>query len=277
MRWLYRLLGFRADATLARSIVLGVLPFAALLAVYAYGSHVRKAENPDDKLLPSFSQMAEATRAAVFDADKRTGERIAVQDTGASLRRIILGVLAAASAGLIIGLHIGLFGNLRALLLPLLTFLSIIPPLAILPIILIVFGVGETAKFVLIFWTFSTIARDVNLAVHMIPQEQIVKAMTLGASPFEVAYRVIFPQILPRLLETVRLTLGAAWLFLIAAEVIASTEGLGYRVYLMRRYLAMDTILPYVVWITFLGFTANLAIGKWISWRYPWYVKSANS
>ncbi|MBI2039382.1 MAG: ABC transporter permease subunit [Candidatus Niyogibacteria bacterium] len=274
MRWIYRLLGFRADATLARSIILGILPFAALLAIYAYSSHARKAENPDDKLLPSFSQMTEAARSAIFDADKRTGERIAIQDTRVSLRRIGIGILAAATAGLIIGLHIGLFGNLRALLLPILTFLSIIPPLAILPIIFIVFGVGETAKFVLIFWTFSTIARDVNLAVRMIPQEQIVKAMTLGASPFEVAYRVVFPQIFPRLLETVRLTLGAAWLFLIASEAIASTEGLGFRIFLVRRYLAMDTIFPYVLWITLLGFAANWAIGKWISLRYPWYARS---
>ena len=62
------------------------------------------------------------------------------------------------------------------------------------------------------------------------------------------------PQVLPRLIDTVRLALGAAWLFLIAAEAIASTEGLGYRIFLVRRYLAMDVILPYVAWITFLGF-----------------------
>ena len=54
------------------------------------------------------------------------------------------------------------------------------------------------------------------------------------------------PQVLPRLIDTVRLALGAAWLFLIAAEAIAATEGLGYRIFLVRRYLAMDVILPYV-------------------------------
>ena len=54
----------------------------------------------------------------------------------------------------------------------------------------------------------------------------------------------------PRLIDALRLTLGSAWLFLIAAEAIASTEGLGYRIFLVRRYLAMDVILPYVIWIT---------------------------
>jgi NitT/TauT family transport system permease protein len=66
--------------------------------------------------------------------------------------------------------------------------------------------------------------------------------------------RVVLPQMWPRLVDAVRLTLGSAWLFLIAAEAIASTEGLGFRIFLVRRYLAMDVILPYVAWITLLAF-----------------------
>ncbi len=61
----------------------------------------------------------------------------------------------------------------------------------------------------------------------------------------------------PRLIDALRLTLGPAWLFLIAAEAIASTEGLGYRIFLVRRYLAMDVILPYVAWITLLAFAMD--------------------
>jgi NitT/TauT family transport system permease protein len=62
-----------------------------------------------------------------------------------------------------------------------------------------------------------------------------------------VVYRVILPQVMPRLLDAVRISLGAAWLFLIAAEAIASTDGLGYRIFLVRRYLAMDVIIPCVL------------------------------
>ncbi len=70
---------------------------------------------------------------------------------------------------------------------------------------------------------------------------------------------MVLPQIWPRLIDSLRLTLGSAWLFLIAAEAIASTEGLGYRIFLVRRYLAMDVILPYVVWITLLAVAIGLA------------------
>jgi NitT/TauT family transport system permease protein len=65
---------------------------------------------------------------------------------------------------------------------------------------------------------------------------------------------------MPRLIDSVRLSLGAAWLYLIAAEAIAAESGLGYRIFLMRRYLAMDVILPYVVWITFLAFSLDFIL-----------------
>ena len=97
-------------------------------------------------------------------------------------------------------------------------------------------------------------ARDLEQRAREIPPELLIKAQTLGASTWTLILRVILPQLLPRLLIALRLVLGSAWLFLIAAEAIASTDGLGYRIFLMRRYLSMDVILPYVAWITFLAF-----------------------
>ena len=68
-----------------------------------------------------------------------------------------------------------------------------------------------------------------------------------------------------------RLSLGAAWLFLIAAEAIASTDGLGYRIFLVRRYLAMDVILPYVAWITLLAWLIDELLRRLTQWSFPWY------
>ena len=83
--------------------------------------------------------------------------------------------------------------------------------------------------------------------------------------------RIVAPQVLPRLVDAVRLSLGAAWLFLIAAEAIASTEGLGYRIFLVRRYLAMDVILPYVAWITLLAFLLDVGFRRLNAFFFPWY------
>ena len=253
--------------------LLGLLPFVIIAAVYLWASHVRLEANPQDKLLPSLAQMFEAMSQLMFEPDPRTGDYQFLRDTWSSLRRLAIGVSAAALAGLLIGLNMGLHRRLRDLFGPFLTFVSLVPPLSILPILFIALGVEEFSKITLIFvGVFPLIARDVLLATEQIPRENLVKAMTLGATPLGVTYRVVMPQIIPRLIDTVRLALGGAWLFLIAAEAIASTEGLGYRIFLVRRYLAMDVILPYVAWITFLGFAMDWGLQTLLRRRYRWYL-----
>lgn len=79
------------------------------------------------------------------------------------------------------------------------------------------------------------------------------------------------PQTLPRLIDVLRLQLGPAWLFLIAAEAIASDSGLGYRIFLVRRYLAMDVIIPYVAWITLLAFLIDVGLRVMQRRLFPWF------
>lgn len=251
---------------------LGVLPFILLVLIYLIGSHLRLSDNPDDKILPSLAHMASTLDRLAFSADPRTGEYVMLNDTLASLRRLLMGVGAAALVGLFLGLNMGLYRGARSVLLPMTTFISIVPPLAILPMLFIVFGVDELAKVMLIFiGTFPLITRDIYYYVAAIPHEQITKALTLGATQHQVTYRVILPQVMPRLINTIRLSLGGGWLFLIAAEAIASTDGLGYRIFLVRRYLAMDVIIPYVLWVTFLGFSVDWLLQNFMRWRYRWY------
>ncbi len=267
-----RLFGLHAEPAGWLRWLLAVVPFVVIVGGYLLASQARLAENPDDKLLPAASSMVRAVQRLAFEEDKRSGEYLFWTDTTASLRRLFIGIGLAATTGLAVGLNMGLFPGFRGLLQPVVTFLSIIPPLAILPILFISFGVGETAKVVLIFvGTVFVITRDVFLSVRALPREQITKALTLGASQLAVVYRVVLPQIFPRLLDTVRLTLGAGWLFLIAAEAVAATSGLGYRIFLVRRYLAMDVIIPYVLWITFLGFLLDFALRRFVARRFAWY------
>jgi NitT/TauT family transport system permease protein len=146
-----------------------------------------------------------------------------------------------------------------------------IPPLAILPILFIVAGLGELAKVLLIIIGVAPIiVRDLALRTADLPREQMIKAQTLGASTWQLIVRVVLPQMWPRLIDALRLSLGSAWLFLIASEAIASTEGLGYRIFLVRRYLAMDVILPYVAWITFLAFAMDALLRLLRAKAFPW-------
>jgi NitT/TauT family transport system permease protein len=254
------------------SVFLTLLPFIILILVYWTASDARLAENANDKLLPSFSQIAAAIERMAFTENKRTGEYLFWQDSAASLYRILLGITISAAIGLSIGLLNGLLPLLRSGLSPLITIISLVPPMAILPILFITFGLDELAKVMLIIiGTAPVIMRDMQAQVQQIPSEQLVKAQTLGASTWLVAIRVVLPQIMPKLLASMRLSLGAAWLFLIAAEAIAAQEGLGYRIFLVRRYMAMDIILPYVVAITFFAFVMDFSLKKLSQVCFPWY------
>lgn len=268
-----RFRGLHAAPSTRLQWLLAVLPFILLLTVYLFASDQRHRDNPADKLLPTVAKMYTATKTAAFEVNQRTGEYQLWVDTGASLKRIGIGLGAAALCGLLLGLNLGLLPGLRSLFLPFVTFVSIIPPLAILPILFIVFGVDELAKVVLIFiGTFPLITRDIYMTVKKIPREQIIKALTLGASQTAVIYSIVLPQVLPRLIDTVRINMGPAWLFLIASEAIAATSGLGYRIFLVRRYLAMDTIIPYVLWIVAIGFTVDWGLRRIVASRYRWYL-----
>ncbi len=248
-----------------------LLPFVAVLAIYAIASDIRLSENPRDKLLPAPTTILETAQRLVSEPDRRSGEILFWKDTAISLQRLAIGVGLAAALGLSFGLAIGLFPHIRATLAGFVAVLSMIPPLTLLPILFIAFGLGEISKIALIaIGVTPFLIRDMSQRVLEIPAEQIVKAQTLGASSLIIAVRVAIPQILPRLIQAVRLSLGPAWLFLIAAEAIASDAGVGYRIFLVRRFLAMDVILTYVVWITALAFIMDYTLKRLSEGLFPW-------
>lgn len=253
------------------ALFLAALPFVLVLVAYSISSDIRLTANPQDKLLPAPSTIWDTALRLFFEPDRRSGEILLWKDTAASLIRLSLGVGIAAAISLVMGMAIGLLPYARAGFSSFVAVLSMVPPLALLPILFIVFGLGEVSKVVLIIVGITPImTRDLSQRVLDIPHEQIVKAQTIGASTLVIALRVALPQILPRLIANVRLSLGSAWLFLIAAEAVASDVGLGYRIFLVRRYLAMDVILTYVIWITLLAFLIDWGLKTLSRKSFPW-------
>jgi NitT/TauT family transport system permease protein len=254
------------------ALSLGVLPFILIAALYLVASDLRLAENPNDKLLPSLASFGEAIKSVAIEPNPRSGERVFWSDTASSLQRLGLGLGISALIGLALGIAIGVIPKVRAALGPLVTVICMVPPLAILPILFIVFGLGETSKVMLIVIGVAPfLVRDLALRVAEIPVEQLIKAQTLGGSTWLIMLRVVLPQLLPRLIDALRLSLGAAWLFLIASEAIAATDGLGYRIFLVRRYMSMDVILPYVAWITLLAYLIDALLRAASRRAFPWY------
>jgi NitT/TauT family transport system permease protein len=253
------------------TLILGALPFVIVAALYLTFSALRLAENPNDKLLPSLQSLGNAVSRFAWERDKLSGDILLWVDTFWSLRRMVLGLGIATLIGLVVGVANGLIPFIRAGLAPLISVIAVIPPMAMLPILFIVFGLEEVSKVTLIVIGITPfLMRDLAMRVEELPTEQLIKAQTLGASTWQIILRVILPQILPRLIDGVRLSLGPAWLFLIAAEAIAAQSGLGFRIFLMRRYLSMDVILPYVAWITLLAAISDFLLRLLSRRAFPW-------
>ncbi|MBN9432380.1 MAG: ABC transporter permease [Bosea sp.] len=252
--------------------ILALIPFVLVLGAYLVGSAARLAENPNDKLLPSLASLGAALQRMAFSIDPRTGDILMLVDTEASLYRLFAALAISVAIGLILGIAIGLLPYMRAGLGAFVAVVSMVPPLALLPILFITMGLGEASKIALIvIGVAPVLIRDVALRVGDLPPQQMIKAQTLGASTWQIVLRMVLPQTLPRLIDSLRLQIGPAWLFLIAAEAIASESGLGYRIFLVRRYLAMDVILTYVAWITLLAFLMDRGLALLQRRAFPWF------
>ena len=128
-------------------ISLGLLPFLIVIGIYATASAMRLAANPGDKMLPGLSALADAVVRVAFAPDKRTGEILLWADTAASLIRLGLGLAVATAAALVVGIANGLLPYVRAGLSPLVAVASMVPPMAILPILFIVFGLENRPRW----------------------------------------------------------------------------------------------------------------------------------
>jgi len=252
-------------------ILIGAVPIAIAIVIYMVFSAARSEANPNDKVLPTFLAMAQAAWRLFTQVDPRTGEITALADTTASLWRLGIGVGIATLSTLIIGIALGVVPLVRAALGPIVTIIAVIPPIAVLPILFIALGLGEASKIALIAIGIAPyMIRDLAGHVAGLPSEQFLKAQTLGASTWQLTLRVALPQALPRLIDSLRLSMGPAWVFLISAEAIASDVGLGYRIFLVRRYLSMDIILPYVAWISLLAILTDWALLTISRRAFPW-------
>ena len=280
------LLRIHASPGRAATWILSWFLFIAGVTSYFYVAHARHRENPDDRVMPTAGQMLQGFSDALLKpaeeeevqegADTssfvtRVRASMLWKDTWATGRRFIISVVLLFPA-VLLGLHMAMFPYIGAFFLRFIQFFDKIVALSLLPILFIAFGIDELSKIMLIVVgvTPTVILDSFNLSKG-VPREQIVKAFTLGAGDLAITYRIIFRQILPRVLNSIRLNLKAVMLFLFAGEMIASTDGLAYRIALLRRHMGMDTIIPYVLWIALLLFIADLTMHTLNRKMHPWF------
>lgn len=175
-------------------------------------------------------------------------------DVAISCYRVLMGFLISVLIGVPLGLLAGAYKLVNAVLKPLIEFFRYLPVSALIPLIMVWTGVGETAKITIIVIgaVFSMTAMIADI-VKGIQIDLINTAYTLGASQGQVIRSVIIPAIMPNVMDTMRMVMGWAWTYLIMAEMLASSSGLGYSIMIAERFMKTYVIFAGIFVIGLLG------------------------
>jgi NitT/TauT family transport system permease protein len=176
------------------------------------------------------------------------------KDIAFSLFRVLGGFLLAAIISIPVGVLMGAFASVRALLEPIIGILRYMPAPAFIPLLILYFGLDEVPKIMLIFigtLFFNTLM--VMDAVKFVPKELIETTYTLGGQRAQVLLQVIFPFILPNIIDACRINIAGSWNLVIVSELVAATQGLGHRISVAQRFLRTDEIFAGLIVIGLIG------------------------
>lgn len=194
-----------------------------------------------------------------------------LEDTTISIYRVVAGFALSAVLALPIGLLIGAYRPVEALLEPLTDFIRYMPAVAFIPLVMLWFGIDEGAKIAIIFiGTFFQMVLMAAENVRLVPRAQVEAAQTMGATREEIIRLVLLQSAKPALLDTLRITMGWAWTYLVVAELVAANSGLGYSILKAQRFLKTDTIFAGIILIGLIGLLMDQAF-RWLHRRsFPW-------
>lgn len=188
-----------------------------------------------------------------------------------SLSRVLVGFFLGALVGIPIGYAMGLTGWSRGWFDPIVEFMRPIPPLALIPLIIIWFGIGEGGKYVLLFlaalWIMIIAARS---GVSGVAISKVHAAYSLGASKWQILSKVIVPNSLPDIFTGARVAMGVCWGTVVAAELVAANVGLGKMIVTASKFQQTDIIIVGIIVIGVIGFAIEVGMRALENWLIPW-------
>ena len=193
------------------------------------------------------------------------------QHTWLSLQRVLLGFFFGAVVGIPIGYAMGLTNWSRGWFDPIVEFMRPVPPLALIPLIIIWFGIDETGKVVLLFlaalWIMIIAARA---GVSGVAIPKVHAAYSLGANKWQILTRVIVPNSLPEIFTGARVAMGVCWGTVVAAELVAAEVGLGKMIVVASKFQLTDIVIVGIILIGVIGFLIDVGVRRLETWLVPW-------
>lgn len=258
-----RLRLFRLREDIPQPIYIAIAA-ASFLIPFAAWCHYSYSGKVPPFILPTPTAVVQAFHRLIQDG-------ILIPDAKISITRISLGFLASAVLAIPLGILMGAYKTAEAAHEPFVGFVRYIPVPALIPLIMVIAGIGEEAKITLIFiGTYFQMVLMVADVTRQVPKDLLNAARTLGANRMQLLFRVLVPATLPGLLDTCRTMIGWAWTYLVVAEVVATDSGLGYNIMKAQRFMRTDEIFVGIIVLGLLGLTTDL-IFKLVQPRLlPW-------
>jgi taurine transport system permease protein len=197
------------------------------------------------------------------------------QHLGWSLLRVIVGFALGAIVGIPLGYAMGLSGWFRGWFDPIVEFMRPVPPLALIPLVIIWFGIWETGKIILLFlaalWIMIIAARA---GVSGVSISKIHAAYSLGASRWQIMRHVIVPNSLPEIFTGARVAMGVCWGTVVAAELVAAQKGAGMMIIAASKFQLTDIVIMGIVLIGIIGYSIDILMRRAENWLVPWKGRS---
>ena len=192
-------------------------------------------------------------------------------DVGISLERMAIGFVMGAVPGLMVGLAMGLFAPARAIFQPIIAAIYPLPKIALLPLILLIFGLGEMSKYVIVaMGVFFLMAINTMAGVLNVPSIYFDVARNLKASRWKIYVSVALPGALPGIFTGLRICVGTALLLLVAAEFVGANEGIGYRIWWSWSVFWVKNMYVGFAVIALIGFSLTYLVDALERRVVPW-------
>ena len=190
---------------------------------------------------------------------------------GSSLARVIAGFVIGSIVGIPLGYAMGLSSWFRGWFDPIVEFMRPVPPLALIPLVIIWFGIGEEGKVILLFlaalWIMTIAARA---GVSGVKISKIHAAYSLGASKWQILRHVIIPNSLPEIFTGARVAMGVCWGTVVAAELVAAEKGAGMMIVNASKFQLTDIVIMGIIMIGVIGYGIDILMRMAEKWLVPW-------
>ena len=247
-----------------KQILLGLIVPVLILAAWIFATHFRSIPT---SILPKISMVWQA-----FLEMLQSGQLW--KDLSVTLSRVVKGYLLSALLGMILGSLMGMSKTVAYLLQPTVTVIRQIPIIAWIPLIILWCGIGELSKIVVIVMAaFFPIMMNTMSGISSTPAGYIEVAQLYKLSFFKTFRKVYLPHALPQILVGLKLGLGISWMAVVAAELIASLSGIGYRMSNARSLMQSDVVIVCMILIGLIGILMDKILGVIFTVITPWNKK----